>query len=67
MNSVRELRRLNSSVVLHLWENENVQISRGQFAPWDVPDLWGEELLEVALKSESEEQKGFQRGAGRGP
>ena len=25
--------------------------------PWDVPDLWGEELLEVALNSEREERK----------
>lgn len=26
--------------------------------PWDVPDFWGERLLEVALLSEHEEQTG---------
>lgn len=25
--------------------------------PWDISDLWGEKLLEVAFKSECEEYK----------
>lgn len=34
--------------------------------PWDVPDFWGEGLLEVALLSEHEEQKGKSRNSKEG-
>lgn len=34
--------------------------------PWNVPDLWGEELLEVALKRGHEEPKGKNRNSKEG-